>query len=79
MSESRSERINISLKPSTLAKLERMAKAAGKPTATMATEFLEELEGVMVIGATALEKQNEAKAKSLRKHEQALLKSLKEA
>lgn len=79
MAETRSERINVSLKPSTLAKLERLAKAAGKPVATMATEFLEELEGVMTMGATVLERQNVAKAKAVRKHEAELLKVAKGA
>jgi hypothetical protein len=55
----------ISLKPSTLKKIERLSAAAGKPIATVITDFVEEGENWFVVGSTMLEKINSARTSAL--------------
>lgn len=62
--ETRSERVNISLKPSTLAKVERLANAAGKPLATVISDFVEEGEMWFPAAAATLERINATRAKA---------------
>lgn len=75
--EPRSERMNISLKPSTLAILERLARAAGKPVVTVVSDYVEEGEAMLAMGAAALEKVNQSRVAARRRHEASLSKNLK--
>jgi len=77
--EARSERMNISLRPSTVAILERLAKAAGRPVVTVVSDYVEEGEAMLAMGAAALEKLNESRAAVRRRHGVPLLKNLKGA
>jgi hypothetical protein len=72
--EARSERVQVSLKPSTLALFQRWSVATGKPVATLITELVEESEGAsrVIVGLT--EKLKATKEESARKREQSLLK-----
>lgn len=77
--EARSERINVSLRPSTLAVLERLSAATGVPVPGIIAEQIEMCEGVFAAGATIAEKSKAAREKAARQQEEQLRKLAKGA
>ena len=71
--EPRSERVQVSLKPSTLALLQRYADVTQKPVATLISELVEESEGAFRLMIGALEKVKAAKDSAARKREAELV------
>jgi hypothetical protein len=72
--EARSERVQVSLKPSTLALFQRWSDASGKPVSTLISELVEQSEGASRFIVTATEKLKRATEEAARKGAQALTK-----